>query len=110
MTDAVAGGFSVAKANGSALSTVYPLKLERIRYLYWRPAPTPGTKPCQTPVRATGSRRCFPACQSVQSPMTSTDSALGAQTAKRVPVRPPSDSGWAPNLSYRVPCVPSASR
>jgi hypothetical protein len=110
MTDAVAGGRSVAKAKGSALSTVYPLKRERMRYLYRCPAPTPGTNPCQTPVWATGSRRCFPACQSVQSPMTSTDSALGAQTANRVPVWAPSGCGWAPSLSYRLPCVPSASR
>ena len=47
-TDAVAGGFSVAFASGSALSRHTP-SAPQMAYLYLVPSATPGTKSSHTP-------------------------------------------------------------
>src|SRR3954470_5011834 len=77
-TDAVLGGTSLKKANGSALSTRYPFSRAWTWYLYAAPGPTPGTNPTQMPLDPWGSRRVADLFQPLKSPKTYTFSAPGA--------------------------------
>src|SRR3954470_21074883 len=77
-TDAVFGGTSLKKANGSALSTRYPFSREWTWYLYAAPGPTPGMNPTQMPLDPWGSSRVADLSQPLKSPKTYTLSAPGA--------------------------------
>src|ERR1700712_367772 len=86
--DAVAGGTSEEKANGSAFSRQTP-SWPRIWNLYLVPTPTPGMKSSQTPDEPS-ERIGVPAPdQWSKSPVTRTPRALGAHTANEVPVTVP---------------------
>src|SRR5699024_50853 len=91
-TEAVAGGTSVARAIGSAFICQDPSE-NRISYLYFAPALTPGRNTSHTPVvprdRIAAPRPSHP----LKSPTTRTARAFGAQTAKEVPVTTPSGVG-----------------
>src|SRR5687768_2662598 len=69
-TDAVLGGTSLKKANGSALSTRYPLNREWTWYLYAAPGPTPGTNLTQMPLTPWGSSRVADLFHPLKSPNT----------------------------------------
>ena len=86
--DPVAGGTSVQRAIGSALSRQWPSRPSRA-YLYTAPAPTPGTKISQIPESPMDRIACWRPSQPLKSPLTRTAVALGAQTAKEVPETSP---------------------
>ena len=79
-------------------------------YLYASPAPTPGTNPRHTPLAPVTSSGWAPGRQSLNVPITDTDSALGAQTAKAVPATPSRWAAWAPKCWYIRNWVPSPNR
>ena len=87
MTEAVAGGVSVANANGSLFILARP-SAARISNLYFSHVPSPGTNSSQTPdwprVRIGWQRPS----QRLKSPTTRTLLAFGAQTANEVPDTP----------------------
>ncbi len=66
-------------------------------YLYSAPCPTPGMKPSQMPDCSRGTSLFESRFQPLKSPMTLTQSALGAQTANDVPSG--SLEMWAPSFS-----------
>src|SRR6266571_6593703 len=107
--DAVRGGVSKNRPNGSLLFTRYPPSRRTTWNLYREPAPTPGTTPAQIPDDPTGRRGCEPGSQPLNSPTTE-HSALGAHTAKCVPVTSAVATWCAPSLSWSRPCVPSLNR
>jgi hypothetical protein len=112
-TDAVDGGISVANAMGSALSRQTPSR-PRILNLYRVPTPTPGTKISQTPLLPSERMGWVQPAQPSKSPVTRTPCAVGAQTAKLVPVTVPFGVSyacrWAPRASHSRSCRPSPIR
>ena len=103
------GGTSVANAKGSALS-MRRSSAVTISYLYRAPGSAPGMNSSQTPELPSaliGFRR---PSQEFQSPTTRTALALGAQTAKAVPVTPWCVRGWAPSTSHSRRWRPSLNR
>ncbi len=103
MTDAVEGGTLVAAPTGSDFSMRCPSWVVTA-YRYDCPPSAPATWPDQMPDPPIASRRC--PRQPSKSPSTSTDAALGAQTANHVPV----SSVCAPRHRCRWRWVPSLKR
>src|SRR2546427_4743442 len=62
------------------------------------------------PEASRGRRGAEEASHRLKSPMTATDAAFGAQTAKYVPGVPLTSIGCAPSLSYRRAGFPSVKR
>src|SRR6476661_3990997 len=107
-TEAWRGGASAKAANGSALSMPVRVTREWTWYLYRAPWRTPGTKPSQIPDCSRGCSWLVALSHELKSPITLTESAFGAQTAKVAPSG--SAERCAPSFSYRWPCVPSLNR
>src|SRR5262245_15903558 len=70
----------------------------------------PGTNPVQIPELSAGVSACAFFCQRLKSPITQTRSALGAQTAKWTPSRPPITAGCEPSVRQRCVWLPSLKR
>src|SRR6266496_1645163 len=101
--EAVDGGTSANKANGSALSISWPVALT-IRNLYPSPRVTAATVPSQMPdASPRGASGSALASQPFHAPMTDTREAFGAQTRKVAPATP----SWQPISAYNRLCVPS---
>ena len=83
-TDAVFGGTSAAKANGSAFRRRWP-SAPTTSNLYFAPSAASGTSACQIPDEPAGSSGSALPSQRFQSPTTATFWALGAQTANETP-------------------------
>src|ERR1700704_1941406 len=77
-------------------------------YLYIAPCLTPGMKPSQIPDCSCGNKPLAVLSHPLKSPITLTESALGAHTANEVPSG--SVDRCAPSLSNRWLCVPSLKR
>ncbi len=58
-----------------------------------------GTKHSQMPEESMGRIGLAAASQPLKSPMTETQRAVGAQTAKRTPGTPSRSATWAPSFS-----------
>src|SRR6476660_6391322 len=83
--EAVCGGTSHEKAYGSPLSCALPW-CETMRYLYAVPAVTSGTAASQIPEWSQrGVSSLALSFQPLKSPMTETERAFGAHTAKCAP-------------------------
>src|SRR5574337_798887 len=94
--EAVRGGGSKAKANGSALRASGSPDCDLISNLYSAPSLREGTKRSHMPLPGwfrIGWRR---PSHLLKSPTTLTLLALGAQTAKQTPDTPLRVSRWAP--------------
>ena len=104
------GGVSAWMATGSALRVSWPVTLERMKYLYPAPWPSPSTKVSQMPEAPLGRMGVARVSQALKSPTRWTSWAEGAQTAKLTPARPSRWVACAPSLSARSAWVPSLKR
>ena len=87
-TDAVCGGTSNAKPNGSVFFSSSPGRV-RISNLYFSPSGRSGMKISQMPFGISSRIACTRPSHPLKSPITLTRSALGAHTAKCTPVAAP---------------------
>ena len=78
--------------------------------LYLVPAWTPGTNSSHTPAEPRDRIGCACPSQKLKSPMTRTPRALGAHTAKDVPVTSPKLRTCAPSTRHSSSCRPSRIR
>src|SRR5690348_8033327 len=100
--DAVCGGTSVAKANGSARSVTTP-SAPYTRNLYNPSTGNPGQNSSHTPDEPSTRMGASVPVQPLNSPIRLTPLAFGAHTANDTPLTTPSavvnERGWAPSTS-----------